>query len=59
MEETKITIFKSGNVNIEGDFPVEMLIGLLRKELVYQEELERIMIKKQIKEDLDKNDSNA
>lgn len=52
MEEGRIIIHNDGRTRIEGHFPQEFLITLLRKELLYQKELEKLSITKQVKKEL-------
>jgi hypothetical protein len=56
-EENKVPrmiIELSGKVSVEGTFPREARIDLLRKELIYQEELERFEIQQEAKKEFSK-----
>jgi hypothetical protein len=49
----KLIITENGEVKIEGDFNRNALITILRKELKYQEELERIKIAEKLKQEIE------
>jgi len=54
----KLIITENGEVKIEGDFNRNDLITILRKELKYQEELERLEISKAVEDNIKKLNNN-
>ena len=54
----KLIITENGEVKIEGDFNRNALITILRKELKYQEELERLEISKEVEDNIEKLNNN-
>ena len=51
-EQPKLIISRNGQIDIEGNFPRDEMINILRKELIYQEKLEELDIEKKIKNSL-------
>ena len=48
VEIAKMTISEDGKIGIDGNFNRDLLINLLRKELMWQEELERLDVQEQV-----------
>lgn len=50
-EVAKCTIKETGEVEFEGNFSREKLITILRRELIYQKEAEKLLIKENLEND--------